>query len=180
MTIFHNNRIVFWGCLWTFLWLFVSAVQAEEIEHNFASVGKADSMVKKLTKTTAETDLTNYTCYGDAIFTSSGSSAVLRMKNAGDCVESDKVIENWSKIKIEYSSAGKLTGSDIGIYIREANGEWQEVFAGVKYRDFSIDAELPNKGNFYLKISNKNGTNFDIRRIAYEIDHCDCFRPEEQ
>lgn len=179
MALLRKNTIVFLGCLWTLLGVVGIPVQAEKIEHDFTSFGFSGSLIKTMTATTAETDLVNYTCYEKATFTSSANCFVLQMNNTNDSVTTDKAIKDWYKIQLEYSSAKILTGSDIGIYIREANGVWQEVSAGVKYAAFTIDAELPNKGDFFLKIRNKKGTNFDIRRITYDVDSCNCFRPEE-
>lgn len=172
----RKYKIAFIGCLCALLGAFVSTAQAEEIQHDFSTFGLSGSLIKTMTSTTASTDLVNYTCYKKATFTSSGGYIVLQMNSSNDSVTTDKVIEDWYRIQLTYSSAKTLTGSDIGIYIREANGAWEEVSAGVKYTSLTIDAELPYKGDFFLKIRNKNGTDFDIRRITYYVENCNCFK----
>ncbi|MBQ7632454.1 MAG: hypothetical protein IJS82_06855 [Paludibacteraceae bacterium] len=122
--------------------------------------------------------MVHYTCHGNATFTSSGSSTVLRMTSSNDSLTTDQPIANWTQIQLEYSSAAPLTGSDIGIYIREPNTPWQEVSAGVQYRDFSILATLPEKGTFYLLLRNKKDAPLDLRQIIYFITPCDCYQPE--
>lgn len=171
-----KNKIALIGCLCALLGGFVSTAQAEEIQHDFSTFGLSGSLIKTMTSTTASTDLVNYTCYKKATFTSSGGYIVLQMNSSNDSITTDKVIEDWYRIQLSYSSAKTLTGSDIGIYIREANGAWEEVSAGVKYTSLTIDAELPYKGDFFLKIRNKKSTAFDIRRITYYVENCNCFK----
>ena len=129
-----------------------------------------------MTSTSASTDLVNYRCFENTTFIFSVGSASLQMNNPNDSVKTDTAVKDLYKISLTYSAASTLSYSDIGIYIKEVGGTWSEVAAGVKYTSVSIDAELPYKGDFLLKICNKKGTDFKLYTITYFIENCNCVK----
>lgn len=68
------------------------------------------------------------------------------------------------------------TPSGIKIYISTDNSSWTEVTSSAIAGPTDIDAPMPTKGNYFIKVVNKSGSPISFLMWRYTYEPCHCLR----
>jgi hypothetical protein len=118
------------------------------------------------------TDLVTYTCSNSGSFTLDGSSHFQITLPSGGIVQTSPAVENLTLLTLSHSYGSKPTW--IKIYISTDNFTWTEIAA--THMNKTIDAPMPVKGNYFIKIVNDSGATVSFQTFRWVYDPCHCLR----
>ena len=126
--------------------------------------------------TVGTTDLVTYTGSNSGTFDYSGGYVFSLPSNGSTLVISPAVL-GLTRVYITHTKGSSPTW--IKVYISEDGTSWTDVSASTTYDSSTIDAVMPEAGDYYIKIVN-NGTSKPVflRSVRYTYDPtpCNCFR----
>lgn len=151
-------------------------VQAEEIQtkHIFKDMGQQIQYAESYTVGT--TDMLTYAC-SNAKFSYSndktfGQIAIFMEKS--NAAVTTTVIEKLKRVNIYYYPSAKYDKSHIAVSISADGSNWQPATA--EYISGMVRIDLPETGDYALKIQRASGSNFYIHTMEYTTEKCNCFR----
>lgn len=151
-------------------------VQAEEIQtkHIFKDMGQQIQYAEA--NTVATTDMLTYTC-SNAKFSYSNDKTfgqiAIFMENSNAAVTTT-VIEKLKRVNIFYYPSVNYTQSHIAVSISADGSNWQPATA--EYIGGMVRIDLPETGDYALKIQCASGSDFYIHTMEYTTEKCNCFR----
>ena len=152
-------------------------VQAEEIQtkHIFKDMGQQIQYAED--NTVATTDMLTYTCYDAKFWYSNnqtyGQIAIFMEKS--NAAVTTTVIEKLKRVNIHYyPTTAKYDKSHIAVSISADGSNWQP--AAAEYIGGMVRIDLPETGDYALKIQRASGSNFYIHTMEYTTEKCNCFR----
>ena len=125
--------------------------------------------------TVGTTDMLTYTCsnakfsYSNQTF---GRIAIFMEKS--NAAVTTTVIEKLKRVNIYYYPSAKYDKSHIAVTISADGSNWQPATA--EYISGMVRIDLPETGDYALKIQRASGSNFYIHTIEYTTEKCNCFR----
>lgn len=152
-------------------------VQAEEIQttHIFKDMGQQIQYAES--NTVATTDMLTYTCSHGAKFWYSNNQTfgqiAIFMENSNAAVTTT-VIEKLKRVNIFYYPSANYDKSHIGVSISADGSNWQPATA--EYISGMVRIDLPETGDYALKIQRTSSSNFYIHTMEYTTEKCNCFR----
>lgn len=124
------------------------------------------------------TPLVTYTCAGDATFGLSGGVIGISLPNSGNYVTTSPAIDYLKRIQI---SRTPEYASNVNIYYSTDGSSWTLMTTGVTASRYYIEALMPSRGDYYLKIERAStGSGIFIKQITYYTEPCNCFELEEE
>lgn len=150
-------------------------VQAEEIQtkHIFKDMGQQIQYAKD--NTVATTDMLTYACSNAKFWYSNqtfGQIAIF-MEESNAAVTTT-VIEKLKRVNIYYYPSAKYDKSHIGVSISADGSNWQPATA--EFIKGMVRIDLPETGDYALKIQRASSSNFYIHTMEYTTEKCNCFR----
>lgn len=152
-------------------------VQAEEIQtkHIFHDMGQQIQYAES--NTVAITDMLTYACSHGAKFWYSNNQTfgqiAIFMENSNAAVTTT-VIEKLKRVNIYYYPSANYDKSHIGVSISADGSNWQPATA--EYISGMVRIDLPETGDYALKIQRTSSSNFYIHTMEYTTEKCNCFR----
>lgn len=125
--------------------------------------------------TVATTDMLTYTCsnakfsYSNQTF---GQIAIFMEKS--NATVTTTVIEKLKRVNIYYYPSANYDKSHIGVSISADGSNWQPATA--EYISGMVRIDLPETGDYALKIQRTSSSNFYIHTMEYTTEKCNCFR----
>lgn len=170
----HNLFLV---CL---LVLCTTICHAETITttHNFRAMsGDSTQIQYSINNTVAKTELLTYTCTNVAKFAANpnkthGNISIFMEKS--NATVTTTVIEKLKRVNIYYYPSAKYDKSHIAVSISVDGSNWQPATA--EYISGMVRIDLPETGDYALKIQRASGSNFYIYTMEYTTEKCNCFR----
>ena len=124
----------------------------------------------------ATTDMLTYACsnakfsYSNQTF---GQIAIFMEKS--NAAVTTTVIEKLKRVNIfYYPTTAKYDKSHIAVSISADGSNWQPATA--EYIGGMVRIDLPETGDYALKIQRASGSNFYIHTMEYTTEKCNCFR----
>lgn len=86
-------------------------------------------------------------------------------------IQTSPAVENLTYLTVTHTLGVKPTG--VSVLISTDNSTWTDITASASMNSSAIEAPMPAKGNYYLKIVNGGSAiNFLSFRYTYESCHC--------
>jgi hypothetical protein len=151
-------------------------VQAEEIQtkHIFKDMGQQIQYAES--NTVATTDMLTYACSNAKFWYSNeqtfGQIAIFMEKS--NATVTTTVIEKLKRVNIYYYPSANYDKSHIGVSISADGSNWQPATA--EYIGGMVRIDLPETGDYALKIQRASSSNFYIHTMEYTTEKCNCFR----
>ena len=125
----------------------------------------------------AKTELVTYTCtntsFGYSLLDTYGEVCI--MMDVPGATVTTTVIEKLKRVKIfYYPTTAKYDKSHIAVSISADGSNWQPATA--EYIGGMVRIDLPETGDYALKIQRASGSNFYIHTMEYTTEKCNCFR----
>ena len=123
-----------------------------------------------------ETDLVTYTGSGSPSGTFDLDGAYkfqITLPNDG-VMQTSPEISDLTRLHLMHTKGS--TPSGIKIYISTDNSSWTEITSSAIAGPTDIDAPMPAKGNYFLKVVNKSGADIHFRSWVYYYEPCHCLR----
>ena len=118
------------------------------------------------------TPLVTYTCLGNATFASNKGVISISLPNSGDYVTTSPAIEYLKRIQI--TRTPELT-DNLKFYYSSDGSTWTQIAPeNVNVLRYYVEATLPVRGDYYLKIESTKNSVF-ISQIKYYTEPCNCF-----
>lgn len=151
-------------------------VQAEEIQtkHIFKDMGQQIQYAES--NTVATTDMLTYAC-SNAKFSYSNQTfgQIAIFMEESNAAVTTTVIEKLKRVNIfYYPTTAKYDKSHIAVSISADGSNWQPATA--EYIGGMVRIDLPETGDYALKIQRASGSNFYIHTMEYTTEKCNCFR----
>lgn len=151
--------------------------RAESFTHNF------DEMVRGYTLTfpyqassdytVGVTDQITYTCSDGGSFGLNGAAYCIALPAGGGVVQTSPAVENLTRLVVTHTSSAAPI--DVQILISSDNSTWTDITSSDMFVPYGINAPMPAKGNYYLKIEN-SGSAINFLSFHYAYDPCHCLR----
>lgn len=149
--------------------------RAESVSHEF------NDLVSKGTLTfpnspdysVGVTDLVTYTGSTGGGFGLYGAAFCISLPSNG-IIQTSPAIENLTRFQIVHTKGSIPEG--IKIYISTDNSAWTEITSSATFSATDIDAPMPTKGNYFLKVVNKSGSAINFLTWIYIYEPCHCLR----
>lgn len=121
-----------------------------------------------------ETDLVTYTGSAGGAFTLNDKLKFqITLPNNG-VMQTSPEISDLTRLHLMHTKGS--TPSGIKIYISTDNSSWTEITSSAIAGPTDIDAPMPAKGNYFLKVVNKSGADIHFRTWIYYYEPCHCLR----
>lgn len=151
--------------------------ESDAITHNFnemASAGTLNFPDRPSSYAVGETDLVTYTGSAGGTFNLDGSSRfIISLPNNG-VMQTSPAIADLTRVTFFHNKGSAPTG--VKVYISTDNSNWTEISSSATYGSSSIDAPMPTKGNYYIKLVNKSGATVNFLSVVYVYESCRCLR----
>ena len=122
--------------------------------------------------TVGETDKVTYTCSDGGSFGFNGMAYCIVLPNGG-IVQTSPAVENLTRLVVTHTSSAAPI--DVQILISSDNSTWTDITSSDMFVPYGINAPMPAKGNYYLKIVN-SGSEVKFLKFQYAYDPCHCLR----
>ena len=156
--------------------------ESDAITHNFnemASAGTLNFPNRPSSYAVGETDLVTYTGSGGGGFGLYGTppSAVycITLPNNG-VMQMSPAIADLTRIQLLHTLNAIPDKSKVKVYISTDNSTWTDISATADYTKNNIDAPVPVKGNYYVKLTNTGNTTINFLSVVYVYESCRCLR----
>ncbi len=125
--------------------------------------------------TVATTDMLTYTC-SNAKFSYSNQTfdQIAIFMEKSNATVTTTVIEKLKRVNIFYYPSANYDKSHIGVSISADGSNWQPATA--EYISGMVRIDLPETGDYALKIQRTSSSNFYIHTMEYTTEKCNCFR----
>lgn len=156
--------------------LSAASCRAESFTHNFDEKAKGGTLTfpyqASSDYTVGVTDQITYTCSDGGRFGLNGLACCIVLPEGG-IVQTSPAVENLTRLVVTHNVASKLTG--VRILISTDNSTWTDITSSDMFVPYGINAPMPAKGNYYLKIVN-SGSEVKFLKFQYAYDPCHCLR----
>lgn len=88
-------------------------------------------------------------------------------------VQTSPAVENLTYLTVTHTLGVKPTG--VSVLISTDNSTWTDITASASMNSSAIEAPMPAKGNYYLKIVN-GGSAINFLSFQYTYEPCHCLR----
>ena len=149
--------------------------RAESFTHIFGDMAKGGALTfpdRPGSYAVGETDKVTYTCSDGGSFVLNGGAFCIALPEGG-IVQTSPAVENLTRLVVTHNVASKLTG--VRILISTDNSTWTDITSSDMFVPYGINAPMPAKGNYYLKIVN-SGSEVKFLKFQYAYDPCHCLR----
>ena len=119
-----------------------------------------------------ETDLVTYTGSEGGTFGSTGTAICITLPNNG-VMQTSPAIENLTRFQIVHT---KGSTPNVEIWISTDNSSWTDITSSATIDASNIDAPMPTKGHYFLKVVNKSGSSINFLTWIYVYEPCHCLR----
>ena len=119
------------------------------------------------------TDQVTYTCSDGGSFGLNGAAYCIVLPEGKGIVQTSPAVENMTHLNVTHNVASKLTG--VRILISTDNSTWTDITSSDMFVAYAINAPMPAKGSYYLKIVN-SGSEVKFLSFRYTYDPCHCLR----
>lgn len=89
-------------------------------------------------------------------------------------IQTSPAIENLTFLQITHTKGAKPTG--VKILISTDNSTWTDITASASLNTTAIEAPMPAKGNYYVKVVNNTGSAINFLSFQYTYESCHCLR----
>lgn len=91
-------------------------------------------------------------------------------------IQTSPAIADLTRIQLLHTLDAIPDKSKVKVYISTDNSTWTDISATADYTSSNIDAPIPVKGNYYVKLTNTGSTPINFLRIIYVYESCRCLR----
>ncbi len=88
-------------------------------------------------------------------------------------IQTSPAVENLTYLTVTHTLGVKPTG--VSVLISTDNSTWTDITASASMNSSAIEAPMPAKGNYYLKIVN-GGSAINFLSFQYTYESCHCLR----
>lgn len=147
--------------------------RAESFTHIFGDMAKGGALTfpdRPGSYAVGETDKVTYTCSDGGSFVLNGGAFCIALPEGG-IVQTSPAVENLTRLVVTHTSSAAPI--DVQILISSDNSTWTDITSSDMFVPYGINAPMPAKGNYYLKIVNSgDAINFLSFHYAYSPCHC--------
>ena len=151
--------------------------RAESFTHIFGDMASGGTLTfpyrASSDYTVGVTDQITYTCSDGGSFGLNGGAFCIALPKDGGVVQTSPAVENLTRLVVTHNVASKLT--DVRILISTDNSTWTDITSSDMFVANEINAPMPAKGNYYLKIVN-SGAAIKFLSFHYAYSPCHCLR----
>lgn len=150
--------------------------RAESFTHIFDEMARGGTLTFPYASsdyTVGETDKVTYTCSDGGSFVLNGGAFCIALPAGRGVVQTSPTVENLTRLVVTHNVASKLTG--VRILISTDNSTWTDITSSDMFVPYAINAPMPAKGNYYLKIEN-SGSAIKFLSFHYAYSPCHCLR----
>ena len=157
----------------------IYGVEIVTTTHNFHAMSSDKAQIEFLNdNTVATTDMLTYACSDGAKFWYSKEQTFRQIAifmEKSNAAVTTTVIEKLKRVNIfYYPTTAKYDKSHIAVSISADGSNWQPATA--EYISGMVRIDLPETGDYALKIQRASGSNFYIHTVEYTTEKCNCFR----
>ena len=156
----------------------IYGVEIVTTTHNFHAMSSDKTQIEFSEKNTvAKTPLLTYTCKKGAKFAADQNKTygnISIFMEESNAAVTTTVIEKLKRVNIYYYPSAKYDKSHIAVTISADGSNWQPATA--EYIGGMVRIDLPETGDYALKIQRASGSNFYIHTMEYTTEKCNCFR----
>jgi hypothetical protein len=120
------------------------------------------------------TDLVTYTGSGGGKFGADAAVRICIELPKGGVMQLSPAVEDLTRLQLLHTAGVSLTG--VKVYISSDNTSWTDISASTDYHSYDIDAEMPTKGNYFIKVENTGSTTVQFQTFKYYTEPCHCLR----
>lgn len=91
----------------------------------------------------------------------------------GGVIQTSPAVENLTYLTVTHTLGVNPTG--VRLYISTDNSSWTEITSSASMNSWAIEAPMPAKGNYYIKIVN-TGSAINFLSFQYTYESCHCLR----
>ncbi len=151
--------------------------RAESFTHIFDGMARGGTLTfpyrASSDYTVGVTDQITYTCSDGGSFGLEGAAYCIALPAGGGVVQTSPAVENLTYLKVTHTLGSTPTG--VRILISTDNSTWTDITSPEMFNSSSIEARMPAKGNYYLKIEN-SGSAIKFLSFHYAYSPCHCLR----
>ena len=150
--------------------------RAESFTHNFDDMARGGTLTfpyRPGSYAVGVTDQITYTCSDGGSFGLNEAAYCIALPAGGGIVQTSPAVENMTHLNVTHNVASKLTG--VRILISTDNSTWTDITSSDMFVAYAINAPMPAKGSYYLKIVN-SGSEVKFLSFHYAYDPCHCLR----
>ena len=150
--------------------------RAESVSHNFNEMYAAGTLTfpNRPDYSIGVADGITYTGSTGGTFANVGGGIIgISLPNNG-VIQTSPAITDLTRVTFYHNKGSAPTG--VKVYISTDNSNWTEISSSATYGSSSIDAPMPTKGNYYIKLVNKSGATVNFLRVSYTYESCRCLR----
>lgn len=127
----------------------------------------------------ATTDLVTYTGSASGGFDKYGGTTwCVSLPVRNSVMQTSPAVENLTRLTLTHTYGSSPNW--IQVWISTDNSSWTNISASVTYGSSTIDAPMPTKGNYYIKLINKGTSSpaqpVNILSFRYVYEPCHCLR----
>ena len=151
------------------------------IPHNFQtlySLGNLTFPGAPSNFTYAVTDLVTYTGSASGAFGMDAGRYCVSLPARNSVMQTSPAVENLTRLTLTHTYGSSPNW--IQVWISTDNSSWTNISGSVDYGSSQIDAPMPTKGNYYIKLVNKGTSSpaqpVNILSFRYVYEPCHCLR----
>jgi hypothetical protein len=155
----------------------IYGVEIVTTTHNFRAMsGDSTQIQYSINNTVATTDMLTYACSNAKFWYSKNQTfdQIAIFMEKSNATVTTTVIEKLKRVNIYYYPSANYDKSHIGVSISADGSNWQPATA--EYIGGMVRIDLPETGDYALKIQRTSSSNFYIHTMEYTTEKCNCFR----
>ena len=149
--------------------------RAESVTHNLDDMEDAGTLTfpnRPASYEVGVTDLVTYTGSAGGGFGLYEGDYCIALPKDG-VIQTSPAVENLTYLTVTHTLGVKPTG--VSVLISTDNSTWTDITASASMNSSAIEAPMPAKGNYYLKIVN-SGSAINFLSFQYTYEPCHCLR----
>ena len=152
--------------------------ESDAITHNFnemASAGTLNFPDRPDSYAVGVTDQVTYTGSNGGGFGLDATRYCISLPKNG-VMQMSPAIADLTRIQLLHTLGAVPEKSKVKVYISTDNSTWTDISATAYYTKNNIDAPVPVKGNYYVKLTNTGNTTINFLSVVYVYESCRCLR----
>ena len=89
-------------------------------------------------------------------------------------IQTSPAVENLTYLTVTHTLGIKPTG--VSVLISTDNSTWTDITSPEMLNSWAIEAPMPTKGNYYVKVVNNTGSAINFLSFQYTYESCHCLR----
>lgn len=149
--------------------------RAESVTHNLDDMVGAGTLTfpnRPASYAVGVTDLVTYTGSAGGGFGRYEEDYCIALPKDG-VIQTSPAVENLTYLTVTHTLGVKPTS--VSVLISTDNSTWTDITASASMNSSAIEAPMPAKGNYYLKIVN-SGSAINFLSFQYTYEPCHCLR----